>query len=95
MAQWDPKATTYSYPASMNGGLYCNKNGEIEKPFPQKPYCIDGAGTIGCKNKAGKNVAICQTVLPGNEAMLIPTEVKSSAILSVPGTDYWASTSAQ
>ncbi len=39
-------------------------------------------------------MSFCQTVLPGNEAMLIPTEVGSFASLAVPGTDYWAGTAA-
>lgn len=79
----------------MNGGLYCDHNGEISKPFPEKPYCYDGTGTVGVQNNAGKVHAVCQTTLPGNEAMLIPTEVESFATLAVPGTDYWCSTAAQ
>ncbi|KAF8455253.1 hypothetical protein BDZ91DRAFT_538891 [Kalaharituber pfeilii] len=94
MAQWDPKAKSYSYPESMNGGLYCNEDGEIEKPFPNKPYCYDGTGTYRVKNLTGKTVAICQTVLPGNEAMLIPTVVASTGILAVPDTSYWCKTAA-
>lgn len=39
-------------------------------------------------------VAVCQTVLPGNEAMLIPTEVDSTAVLANPDTTYWAGTAA-
>jgi hypothetical protein len=95
MAQWDPEATEYTYPESMRGGLHCTDDGEIEKPFPEKPYCVPGEGTVQCKNKAAKQVAICQTVLPGYEDMLIPTEVQDSATLAVPGTEYWAGTSAQ
>ncbi|KAI5797977.1 hypothetical protein DFH27DRAFT_96443 [Peziza echinospora] len=94
MAQWDPSATSYSYPGSMNGGLYCNSNGEIEKPFPNKPYCYDGAGTYKVRNEAGSSVAICQTVLPGNEAMLIPTLVTGEVTLAVPDTQYWCKTAA-
>ena len=108
--QWDPKATTYSYPQSMvsatehgpspeanklqNGGLYCDSNGQISKPFPDKPYCQSTASNIGVVNNCGGPVSFCQTVLPGNEAMLIPTEVSSYASLAVPGTDYWAGTAA-
>ncbi|KAL8927797.1 MAG: hypothetical protein Q9208_002213 [Pyrenodesmia sp. 3 TL-2023] len=92
--QWDPKATSYSYPQSMNGGLFCDKSGKIQKPFPNKPYCADGSGNVGCRNKASGNVAICQTVLPGNEAMLIPTNVETSATLAIPGPEYWAGTAA-
>ncbi|KAF8421476.1 hypothetical protein EV426DRAFT_536422 [Tirmania nivea] len=94
MAQWDPKATSYSYPESMNGGLYCNDDGEIEIPFPDKPMCYDGTGAYKVKNLSGASVAICQTVLPGNEAMLIPTVVDSTATLAVPDTSYWCKTAA-
>lgn len=94
MAQWDPEATEYTYPQSMNGGLYCNDDGTVSKPFPNKPYCYPGTGSIAASNKCGGSVAFCQTVLPGNEAMLIATNVDSSATLAVPGTDYWASTAA-
>lgn len=94
MAQWDPKATSYSYPESMNGGLYCNDDGEIEVPFPDKPMCYDGTGSYRVKNLSGASVAICQTVLPGNEAMLIPTIVGSTATLAVPDTSYWCKTAA-
>ncbi|KAJ5975607.1 hypothetical protein N7481_009314 [Penicillium waksmanii] len=93
--QWDPKATSYSYPMSMNGGLYCNEDGEIEKPFPSKPYCQDGTGAIKAKNKAGKAVSFCQTVLPGNEAMLIPTLIEELETLAVPDMSYWCETAAQ
>ncbi|KAL8775591.1 MAG: hypothetical protein Q9209_000087 [Squamulea sp. 1 TL-2023] len=93
--QWDPEATSYTYPQSMNGGLYCDKDGKIKKPFPDKPYCVDGTGNIGCQNKVPGNIAICQTVLPGNEAMLIPTDVQDKAILAIPGPEYWAGTAAQ
>ncbi|KAK5089583.1 hypothetical protein LTR70_007228 [Exophiala xenobiotica] len=92
--QWDPKPTSYTYPQSMNGGLYCDSNGQISKPFPDKPYCASTTSNIGVVNNCGGPVAFCQTVLPGNEAMLIPTEVGSFASLAVPGTDYWASTAA-
>lgn len=47
------------------------------------------------KNDAGGVVSFCQTVLPGNEAMLIPTRVEDRADLAVPGPAYWASTAAQ
>ncbi|EAW07438.1 SUN domain-containing protein [Aspergillus clavatus NRRL 1] len=92
--QWDPKATSYSYPKSMNGGLYCDDDGKIQKPFPNKPYCQDGTGSVGARNKCGKQVAFCQTVLPGNEAMLIPTLVEELATLAVPDLSYWCETAA-
>lgn len=46
-------------------------------------------------NKAGAPVSFCQTVLPGNEAMLIPTLVEDVATLAVPGESYWCATAAQ
>lgn len=94
MAQWDPNAKTYSYPESQNGGLYCNDDGTVSKPFADKDYCIDGKGTVQVQNKAGKSVVFCQTVLPGNEAMLIPTSVDDGhqEQLAVPGPDYYAQT---
>ncbi|KAM5475723.1 hypothetical protein MauCBS54593_001415 [Microsporum audouinii] len=94
MAQWDPEATSYSYPVSMNGGLYCDKSGNISKPFPKKPYCVDASGSVKVKNSCGGVVSFCQTVLPGNEAMLIPTSVQDTADLAVPDPSYWCSTAA-
>ena len=79
----------------QNGGLFCDNDGSIKKPFPDKPYCVDGTGAMKCTNKASAAVAWCQTVLPGNEAMLIPTSIESVAELAVPGPDYWLSTAAQ
>ncbi|CAG8426205.1 unnamed protein product [Penicillium salamii] len=93
--QWDPKATSYSYPMSMNGGLYCDESGKIHKPFPDRDYCESAIGVVKAHNKAGKPVSFCQTVLPGNEAMIIPTLVEELADLAVPGTSYWCSTAAQ
>ncbi|KAK2768235.1 hypothetical protein FQN54_000087 [Arachnomyces sp. PD_36] len=92
--QWDPEATSYAYPMSMNGGLYCDESGQVSKPFPDQPYCADGVGSIGAKNSASGHVAFCQTVLPGNEAMLIPTSVDSWAQLAVPDPSYWCETAA-
>lgn len=96
MNQWDKSATTYSYPKSQNGGLYCNDDGTTSKPFDGEALCVDGEGTVEVDNTAGDTVAFCQTVLPGNEDMLIPTEIGSSSTetLAVPGPDYWASTAA-
>ncbi|KAE8375192.1 hypothetical protein BDV26DRAFT_283684 [Aspergillus bertholletiae] len=92
--QWDPKATSYSYPMSMNGGLYCDEDGKIQKPFPSKPYCQDGTGAVSVRNKCKSQVSFCQTVLPGNEAMLIPTLVEDMATLAVPDLSYWCETAA-
>lgn len=46
-------------------------------------------------NNCGSFVSFCQTVLPGNEAMLIPTLVTDTATLAVPDTSYWCETAAQ
>lgn len=90
MAQWKP-GTTYTFPESTYGGIYCN-GGEIEVPFEDKPWCVDGTGTVGAVNKAGDVVSFCQTVLPGYEDMIIPTDVHDSATLAVPDPSYWDST---
>ncbi|KAL2220707.1 putative SUN domain protein [Thermoascus aurantiacus ATCC 26904] len=92
--QWDPKATSYSYPMSMNGGLYCDEDGNIQKPFPDRPYCKDGTGAVTAVNKCSGQVSFCQTVLPGNEAMLIPTLVQDVSQLAVPDTSYWCEAAA-
>lgn len=93
MNQWK-KGTTYSYPESQYGGLYCDESGSITKPFEDEDYCVEGVGTVSAVNKCGDVVAVCQTVLPGNEAMLIPTSVEGSAVIAVPGTSYWDATAA-
>ncbi|KAI1410800.1 hypothetical protein F5Y13DRAFT_191878 [Hypoxylon sp. FL1857] len=93
MAQWKP-GTSYKYPESTYGGVYCNDDGEIEVPFKNKPWCVDGTGTVEAVNKAGKVVSFCQTCLPGYEDMIIPTDVQDTATLSVPDMTYWASTAA-
>ncbi|MCJ1479763.1 hypothetical protein MMC13_008449 [Lambiella insularis] len=95
MNQWDPKATSYTYPASMNGGLYCDQSGAISKPFPDQPYCVTQSTNIGAINKVGEVVSFCQTVLPGNEAMLIPTSIEDEIVqLAIPDTNYWCGTAA-
>lgn len=96
MAQWDPASTSYTVSESQNGGLYCGDDGAVSKPFTEKDYCVDGTGTISVDNKAGSDVAFCQTVLPGNEAMLIPTNIGggNTRTIAVPDADYWASTAA-
>ena len=94
MAQWKPD-TTYVYPESMDGGLYCGSDGTPSKGFDDQPYCVDGTGTISAVNKCGDVVSFCQTVLPGDEGMYIPTDVTGTATLAVPGPSYWDSTAAQ
>lgn len=46
-------------------------------------------------NNCHGEVSWCQTILPGNEAMIIPTRVVDSAPIAVPGPLYWLKTSAQ
>lgn len=96
MGQWDPSVTSYTYPGSQYGGLYCQEDGTLKTPFTDKPYCYEGKGTVYVQNQCGNNgsVAFCQTVLPGNEEMLIPTLVSQIETLAVPGTEYWACTAA-
>ncbi|KAI0882746.1 uncharacterized protein GGS22DRAFT_40014 [Annulohypoxylon maeteangense] len=93
MAQWKP-GTTYAYPESTYGGIYCNDDGEIEVPFKDKDWCVDGTGAVTAVNKAGKVVSFCQTCLPGYEDMIIPNDVTGTITLAVPGTSYWDETAA-
>src|SRR5271170_8087961 len=69
----------------------------MSQPFPDKPYCVDGAGTFVAINECSEAVSICQTVLPGNEAMLIPNSVPAGGdlTLAVPSTSYWCETAAE
>lgn len=95
MGQWDPAITTYSYPGSQYGGLFCDSNGNLQKPSNDRDYCYNGTGTfVAYNNIEDQDVAFCQTVLPGNEEMLIPSLVNknSSQVLAVPDTNYWAGT---
>lgn len=95
MNQWDPDITSYTYPGCQYGGLYCDESGSLQSKR-SGGYCSSGKGTVVAKNNAGSGVAFCQTVLPGNEEMLIPTLIDggSQETLAVPGTDYWAGTAA-
>ncbi|KAI1759290.1 glycoside hydrolase family 132 protein [Hypoxylon sp. FL1150] len=93
MAQWKP-GTTYTYPESTYGGIYCNDDGEIEVPFEGKSWCVEGTGTVEAVNKAGDVVSFCQTCLPGYEDMIIPTDVYGTTTLAVPDMSYWDSTAA-
>ena len=56
---------------------------------------MGGTTSIGALNKVGKIVSFCQTVLPGNEAMLIPTAIDEWEQLTIPTPDYWCGTAAQ
>lgn len=70
-------------------------DGKPVKPFSSKDYCVDGTGTVQAVNKVGKVVSFCQTVLPGNEDILIPNDVYDTQTLAVPDTSYWQSTASQ
>lgn len=63
--------------------------------FPDAPCCVDGTGSVEAHNKCGDVVSFCQTVLPGYEDMLIPTDVHDVATIAVPDSNYWDSTAAQ
>ncbi|KAK1597311.1 beta-glucosidase [Colletotrichum navitas] len=93
MAQWEP-GSSYTYPSSMNGGLLCGSDGKAVKPFKNSPYCVEGAGTVEVYNECGRTLSFCQTVLPGNEAMLIPSVIDKSITLAVPDPSYWCGTAA-
>ncbi|RYP75711.1 hypothetical protein DL771_002198 [Monosporascus sp. 5C6A] len=93
MNQWKPQ-TTYAFPESTFGGLYCGDGGELEFPFKDEPCCVDGTGAVDVVNKCGDVVSFCQTVLPGYEDMIIPTDVYDTATIAVPDNKYWAGTAA-
>ncbi|KAJ9293762.1 CAZyme family GH132 [Paecilomyces variotii] len=93
--QWNPEVTSYTYPGSMDGGLYCDENGNLQKGFPDRPLCEPGTGTVSVQNKCSSGgVSFCQTVMPGLEDMIIPTWVQDTADLAVPGSTFFAETAA-
>jgi hypothetical protein len=65
------------------------------KPFDSKPLCVDGTGAVNAVNNVGSVVSFCQTVLPGNEDILIPNDVHDTLTLAVPDVNYWQSTASQ
>lgn len=91
MHQWDPTATAYRHPESERGGLYCGADGIARKPYPNRGYCYTAPRKVPVLNLNSKQVHICQTVLPGDEAMRIPNRVAPghSVGLAVPGQEYW------
>lgn len=91
MAQWK-KGSTYATTERMAGGLFCGLDGKITKPFTDKPLCVNGVGSVKAVNKVGKVTSFCQTVLPGNEDMIIPNDVFAELTLAVPDPSYWDST---
>ncbi|UNI21687.1 hypothetical protein JDV02_007656 [Purpureocillium takamizusanense] len=93
LAQWKP-GTTYKPAESMLGGLFCDKSGELSKPFPDRPYCVRGVESVKVINKCKSQLSWCQTMLPGDESMIIPTLIKTESLIAVPDEKYWASTAA-
>ncbi|OMJ18374.1 hypothetical protein AYI70_g5387 [Smittium culicis] len=96
-AQWDPNTNQPNGPGSMNGGLYCDNNGVLQTPFPDRAYCVKGMSNVKITNNLSSSVSACQTIYPGNEAMLIPTVAQpgSSAVINVNPKEYWLGTSSQ
>ncbi|KAJ1662659.1 hypothetical protein IW140_005579 [Coemansia sp. RSA 1813] len=97
-AQYDPAALLYNGAGSMNGGLYADANGVLTKPNSGKAFCEPGMFNAYIKNTLGQSVSACQTVYPGNEAMLIPTVAQGGGgtmPLNVVPNTYWLGTSAQ
>ncbi|KAI5784403.1 hypothetical protein FPQ18DRAFT_395112 [Pyronema domesticum] len=91
--QWDP-AATLAHPSRQNGGLFCNSQGVVVKPFPNQPLCKPGVGNVSVLNKASAGVSFCQTTYPGDKSPVIPTWIPANAKvgLGVNGPDYWMST---
>ncbi|KAI0221580.1 hypothetical protein L0F63_001154, partial [Massospora cicadina] len=91
-AQFDSSSSA----STMAGGLFCNQDAKLVKPFPNRPLCKPGVGTVYIDNRLGEDVAVCQTVYPGNEAMLIPTVAPPNElqIINTPPVTYWRKTSA-
>lgn len=96
-AQWDPKAKLYNGPGSMNGGLWADGQGKLSKPFKDRPFCAPGMFNTQIRNTLKQPVSACQTIYPGNEAMLIPTVAQpgGTAPLNIVPNTYWLGTSSQ
>ncbi|KAJ1944430.1 hypothetical protein EC988_005992 [Linderina pennispora] len=96
-AQWDPSATLYNGPGSMNGGLYCDANGVLSKPFADRAYCVPSMMNAYIENSLSNSVSACQTVYPGNEAMIIPSvaQANSNVSLNIVPNTYWLGVSSQ
>ncbi|PVU94295.1 hypothetical protein BB561_002646 [Smittium simulii] len=96
-AQWDPDAVSANGKGSTNGGLYCDEDGILQVPFPERPFCARGMGNVVVNNTLANPVSACQTVYPGNEAMIIPSTAhpRGSVDLNVVPKSYWLSTSCQ
>lgn len=61
--------------SAQDGGIYCDASGKVTLPRPWAPLCEDGRGEVRAWNVGSAAVMFCQTVMPGNEAMLHPSEV--------------------
>ncbi|KAJ2168078.1 hypothetical protein IW139_000839 [Coemansia sp. RSA 353] len=96
-AQWDPSAVLYNGAGSMNGGLYADANGVLSKPNKDAAFCVRGMGNARIRNTLGESVSACQTVYPGNEAMIIPSVAGAggSVDLNIVPSTYWLGTSSQ
>ncbi|KAI5816806.1 hypothetical protein BZA77DRAFT_246506 [Pyronema omphalodes] len=94
MHQWNPEAVAYAHPWKEQGGLYCGEDGVARKPFPNRNLCYEATRKLPAVNTLGGDVYMCQTVLPGDEAMRIPNLINrgTTALLAVPGPEFWPET---
>jgi hypothetical protein len=84
------------------GGLFCNSDGKLELTNPDiNVLCKAGEGGISVKNELSKGVAVCQTMYPGTENMVIPSYAAAGGTVELlnPKQDFFkwggAKTSAQ
>ncbi|VUC20295.1 unnamed protein product [Clonostachys rosea] len=84
------------------GGLYCNSKGNLDLTNTDvSVLCKAGEGGISVKNELTKGVAVCQTVYPGTESMVIPSYASAGGTVELmnPKQDFFkwggAKTSAQ
>jgi hypothetical protein len=92
MHQWNPEAVDYMDPWKEQGGLFCGEDGVARKPYPNRNLCYETRRKLPTVNMLGGDVYLCQTVLPGDEAMRIPNFIPAgtTALLAVPGVEYWS-----
>ncbi|CAI6099979.1 unnamed protein product [Clonostachys chloroleuca] len=84
------------------GGLFCNSDGKLVLTNPDiDVLCKAGEGGISVKNELSKGVAVCQTMYPGTENMVIPSYAAAGGTVELlnPKQDFFkwggAKTSAQ
>ncbi|KAB5563581.1 hypothetical protein GE09DRAFT_1057207 [Coniochaeta sp. 2T2.1] len=71
MSQWPE--TSQGATGQSVGGLYCDDNNKLRLTRPEHPtICEQGAGGVVVKNSLSAQVAVCRTLYPGNEAMVVP-----------------------